>query len=69
MEQKPDRPTGRRLRGTLEARLAWLCAGLASLAFALEYRKAGGTFTDDEIRSLHERAAQVLKEKFGAELR
>jgi diguanylate cyclase (GGDEF)-like protein/PAS domain S-box-containing protein len=34
MEREPNPLTGRSLRETLEARFAWLCAGLASLALA-----------------------------------
>lgn len=43
--------------------------GKRSLAFSLEYQKPDGTFTDDEIRQIHERVGHALKSQLGAELR
>ena len=44
-------------------------AGKRSLAFSLEYQKPDGTFTDDEIRTLHEKISVLLKTCFNAEIR
>lgn len=43
--------------------------GKRSLAFALEYQKPDGTFTDEEIRSIHQKVSAALVKKFQAELR
>lgn len=40
-----------------------------SLAFALQYQKPDGTFTDDEIAGLQASVVETLKTRFGAELR
>lgn len=40
-----------------------------SLAFSLQYQKPDGTFTDDEITSLHSAVVEALKQAYRAELR
>jgi len=40
-----------------------------SLAFSIKYRLPDRTLTDDEVDNVHQRIAEVLKKKFGAELR
>jgi phenylalanyl-tRNA synthetase beta chain len=40
-----------------------------SLAFGIQYRLPDRTLTDEEVDEIHGKVAEVLKEKFGAELR
>ena len=46
-----------------------IARGKRSLAFSLCYRKETGTFTDEEIRLIHERVGQALKSEYKVELR
>lgn len=43
--------------------------GKRSLAFALQYQKPDGTFTDDEIVALQSKVVETLQKNFAAELR
>lgn len=40
-----------------------------SLAYSLQYQKAGGTFTDEEISGVHAKVVELLKSRYAAELR
>jgi len=44
-------------------------SGRQSLAFSLRYRAPDRTLEDDEVAAAHGRVEQVLRERFGAEVR
>ena len=43
--------------------------GVHSLAFRVTYRGDGRTLTDEEVAALHDRVRELMKQRFGAELR
>jgi phenylalanyl-tRNA synthetase beta chain len=43
--------------------------GVHSLAFRVTYRGDGRTLTDEEVAEMHDRVRELMKQRFGAELR
>jgi phenylalanyl-tRNA synthetase beta chain len=43
--------------------------GFHSLAFRVTYRDEGRTLTDEEVARMHERVRELMRQRFGAELR